>query len=308
LGSTEEYLSSRPVRLNDDKNCGTITSACGAASFLEVPQSGGARLNEGRNTTISRDVEVGGGRRTAPCYSRVMSQHSKAVHDHDWDHVQDGPVSTGGSFLGEMRMPVKLEHQMIVGMIAPNSSVLDLGCGDGQLMDLITRRKSGRCQGIEIDEQAIYTCVGKGLSVFHGDLNTGLVDFMDGSFDYVILDQTLQQLEKPDEVLSDALRVGNMVIVVFPNFAHYSARLQMLLKGRSPVTPFLPYEWHDTPNLRFFSTLDFQDYCCAKGIRVKRSVYTSSDRVVRLFPNFRSQLGIFLIQKIFSPSRELRAW
>jgi methionine biosynthesis protein MetW len=194
-------------------------------------------------------------------------------------------------------MALKLEHRVIVDLIPPESSVLDLGCGDGLLMDLVSREKAGRCQGIEIDEQAIYVCVGKGLSVFHGDLNTGLVDFSDASFDFVILDQTLQQLERPDQVLADALRVGKKVVVVFPNFAHYSARLQMLVKGRSPVTPFLPYEWHDTPNLRFFSTIDFQDYCRRKEIRVEKRVYLSATSVVRLFPNLRSQIGIFLIER-----------
>ena len=194
-------------------------------------------------------------------------------------------------------LPERLEYRVIVDLVPPGSSVLDLGCGDGHLMDLLATRKAAKVQGIEIDEQAIYQCVAKGLSVFHGDLDTGLVDFSDQSFDFVILDQTLQQLEKPDEVLADALRVGKRTIVGFPNFAHYSARLQMLFHGRSPVTPFLPYQWHDTPNLRFFSTLDFFDYCRQKQIKIEKAVYLSAKRVLGLMPNLRSQVGIFLISR-----------
>jgi methionine biosynthesis protein MetW len=191
----------------------------------------------------------------------------------------------------------KLEYRVIANLVPPGASVLDLGCGNGDLMQLLATRKMAKVQGIEIDEQAIYRCVAKGLSVFHGDLDTGLVDFSDHSFDLVILDQTLQQLKRPDDVLTDALRVGRKVIVGFPNFAHYSARLQMLLRGRSPVTPFLPYEWHDTPNLRFFSTLDFIHYCRSKSITIEKAVHLSSTRVVHFLPNLTAQVGIFLIAK-----------
>jgi len=196
-----------------------------------------------------------------------------------------------------IRPAEKLEYRVIVSLVRRGASVLDLGCGDGELMQLLATRKSAGVKGIEIDEQAIYRCVAKGLSVFHGDLDTGLVDFGDRSFDFVILDQTLQQLERPDEVLADALRVGKKVIVGFPNFAHYSARLQMLFRGRSPVTRFLPYQWHDTPNLRFFSALDFVDYCRSRNIQIEKAVYLTATKVARLMPNLTSQVGIFLISR-----------
>ena len=191
----------------------------------------------------------------------------------------------------------KLEYRVIADLVPQGASVLDLGCGNGDLMHVLATRRAAKVQGIEIDEQEIYRCVAKGLSVFHGDLDTGLVDFSDRSFDLVILDQTLQQLKKPDDVLADALRVGRKVIVGFPNFAHYSARLQMLLRGRSPVTPFLPYEWHDTPNLRFFSTLDFVHYCRERKITIEKAVHLSAARVVRFLPNLTAQVGIFLISQ-----------
>ena len=155
----------------------------------------------------------------------------------------------------------KLEYQTILDWIKPNSSVLDLGCGDGELLSLLIREKKVKAQGIELSEQAIYACVAKGLNILHGDIDTGLSEYATHSFDYVILDQSFQQVKKPDIVLDEALRVGNHAIVGFPNFAHYTVRYALSIKGKTPVTPSLPYLWYDTPNLHFFSILDFIEYC-----------------------------------------------
>src|SRR4030042_5490207 len=122
---------------------------------------------------------------------------------------------------------VPLEYRAILGWIRQGSSVLDLGCGDGALLSLLVREKHVKAQGIEIDEQAIYECVAKGLSVFHEDIDHGLSDYADHSFDYVVLNQSFQQVKQPDIVLQEALRVGRKVIVGFPNFAHYQARFRM---------------------------------------------------------------------------------
>src|SRR4030065_1096361 len=154
-----------------------------------------------------------------------------------------------------------LEYIAILEWVKRGASVLDLGCGDGALLDLLVRERGVRAQGIEIDEQAIYQCVANGLSVFHEDIDHGLSDYADQSFDYVILNQSFQQVKSADLVLKEALRVGRQVIVGFPNFAHYQARVQIFFRGRTPVTPSLPYEWHDTPNLHFLSILDFIEYC-----------------------------------------------
>src|SRR4030042_710138 len=134
-----------------------------------------------------------------------------------------------------------LEYEAILKWIRQGSSVLDLGCGNGELLDLLVREKSVRAQGIEISEQAIYQCVAKGLSVFHEDIDHGLSDYADHSFDYVILNQSFQQVKSADLVLKEALRVGREVIVGFPNFAHYQARLQIFFRGKTPVTPSQPY-------------------------------------------------------------------
>ena len=188
-----------------------------------------------------------------------------------------------------------LEHRVILKWVRRDSSVLDLGCGEGALLDLLVREKSVRAQGIEIDEQAIYQCVAKGLSVFHEDIDHGLSDYSDQSFDYVVLNQSFQQVKNPDIVLKEALRVGRQVIVGFPNFAHYLARWQIFFKGKTPVTSSLPYAWHDTPNLHFLSISDFIEYCRQRNIKIEKSVFIGKNKGVKIFPNLFALTGLFFI-------------
>ena len=195
------------------------------------------------------------------------------------------------------RKDIQLDHEVILGLIKPQSKVLDLGCGNGDLLYLLIKEKNSHVQGIEIDDQAIYKCVAKGLNVFHGDVDSGLVEFKDKSFDYVVLNQSLQQILHMDKVLIDALRVGKKVIVGFPNFAHYKSRLQMFFQGRTPVTGALPYQWYDTPNLHFLSITDFKRYCRLKEINIERSVYIGQSKKILFLPNLFAQTGIFLISK-----------
>jgi methionine biosynthesis protein MetW len=190
-----------------------------------------------------------------------------------------------------------LEHGVILEWIEAGSSVLDLGCGDGELLSLLVREKKVKAQGIEIDEQAIYRCVARGLSVFHQDIDNGLSEYANKSFDYVILNQSFQQVKKPDTVLTEALRVSRKLIISFPNFAHYRARLQIFYNGRTPVTASLPYEWHDTPNLHFLSILDFIEYSQKRKITIEKSSFVGKDRGVKIFPNLFALTGIFLISK-----------
>jgi len=189
------------------------------------------------------------------------------------------------------------DYDVILEIIEPSSTVLDLGCGNGDLLSLLVREKGIRAQGIEIDDKAIFECVAKGLSVFQDDIDTGLPEYGDKSFDFVILNQSIQQVKKPDEVLKEALRVGKKVIVGIPNFAHIKARTQIFFRGRVPVTPSLPYEWHDTPNLHFLSLLDFVDYCRKRGIRIDRSFFIGAERRVRFLPNLFARTGIFVISE-----------
>jgi len=192
---------------------------------------------------------------------------------------------------------VPLDYWIILDLIPSKASVLDLGCGDGELLSLLIREKKVRGQGIEIDEQAIYKCVARGLSVFHGDIDTGLSEYADKSFDYVILNQSLQQVKKPDIVLKEALRVGKKAIIGFPNFAHYSVRWQIFFQGRTPVTPSLPYEWYDTPNLHFLSISDFWNYCKKRKIVIDHCIFIGANKIVRILPNLLAQVGIFVISR-----------
>ena len=194
-----------------------------------------------------------------------------------------------------MRFNPSLDHKAILEWIHQGSSVLDLGCGDGELLDLLVKERHVKAQGIEIDEQAIYRCVAKGLSVFHEDIDHGLSDYADQSFDYVILNQSFQQVKSADLVLKEALRVGRNVIVGFPNFAHYQARLQIFFRGKTPVTPSLPYEWHDTPNLHFLSISDFVEYCHRRNIKLEKAAFVGKRRRIKVFPNLFALTGIFLI-------------
>jgi len=190
---------------------------------------------------------------------------------------------------------IKIEHKIILSWVKEGASVLDLGCGDGDLLALLIAQKQVRAQGVELSEDAIHRCVALGLSVFQQDVDTGLSEYADKSFDFVILNQTLQQVRKPDFALREALRVGKEVIVGFPNFVHISARLQ-ILKGKVPVTKALPYEWYDTPNLHFLGISDFKEYCKKRKIQVEKSSVLTKKGTARLFPNLLGEIGLFLLK------------
>jgi methionine biosynthesis protein MetW len=193
-----------------------------------------------------------------------------------------------------MTQAIKTDYKIILAWIKKESSVLDLGCGDGELLAVLIKEKQVHAQGIELSETAIQHCVAQGLSVFQQDIDTGLSEYADHSFDYVILNQTLQQVKKPDFALKEALRVGKKVIVSFPNFVQASARLQ-ILKGRVPVTKALPYEWYDTPNLHFLGIDDFRNYCKKRGIHIEDSIFIRKNHKVKLFPNLLAEIGLFLL-------------
>ena len=192
---------------------------------------------------------------------------------------------------------MRLDYRIITDWINEGSSVLDLGCGDGELLSILVEEKKVQAQGTEIDEQAIYKCVARGLSVYHEDIDVGLTGHPDQSFDFVILSESLQQAKRPDHVLGEALRVGKNLVVSFPNFCRYTVRFQILFRGRVPVTPALPYEWYNSPNLHFLSILDFEDYCKSRQIKIKDSAFIDSNGRVKVFPNFFAETGMFLLSK-----------
>jgi len=143
----------------------------------------------------------------------------------------------------------RIDYRIIYKIIQPKSRVLDLGCGDGELLSFLVKEKKVKAQGIELNEAAIYNCVEKGLSVFHGNIETGLSGYPDNAFDYVILNQSMQEVKDVEHVVDEALRIGRKVIVGFPNFAQLKARSRLFLKGKVPITSSLPYRWYNTPNL-----------------------------------------------------------
>lgn len=187
------------------------------------------------------------------------------------------------------------EHETIVDWVDQSSSILDLGCGNGKLMSLLVKQKGVKAQGIEIDEEKIYKCVEFGLNVIQQDIDTGLSEFEDKSFDYVILAQTLPQVKRPDFVLKEALRVGKNVIISFPNFVYYPVRFQIFFRGKVPITASLPHEWYKTPNLHFLGISDFFEYCSENEIKIKDSVFLRKDKKVKFFPNLFAEKGIFVI-------------
>ena len=190
---------------------------------------------------------------------------------------------------------VRIDQTIISDWVKAGASVLDLGCGDGELLTRLIQEKQVRAQGIELSEQAIHQCVARGVSVFQEDIDAGLAEYSDKSFDYVILNQTFQQVKKPDFVLHEALRVGKQSIVGFPNFVHFRARFQIFFHGKVPVTPSLPYEWYDTPNLHFLGIADFREYCKKRQIRIEQAEYVAGNRRVRFLPNMFADIGLFLL-------------
>lgn len=165
----------------------------------------------------------------------------------------------------------RIDLLLIAGMVKPGARVLDVGCGNGELLKLLEEQKQVDGRGIELKQSGVNFCVAKGLSVIQGDADHDLADYPDNAFDYAILSRTLQATYRPKEVLEALLRIGRHVIVSFPNFGHWKIRLQILLSGRMPVTWNLPETWYETPNIHFCTIRDFRALCDLVGARVERS-------------------------------------
>lgn len=192
---------------------------------------------------------------------------------------------------------VRFDHKVIIELIEPNAKVLDLGCGNGTLLSHLIEQKNCHGTGIEIDEKEIYQCIAHGLTVSHGDIDSGLADYSSKRFDYVILNESLQQVLNPRKVILESLRVGKKVIVGIPNFCHSRARFQIFFRGKVPVTKELPYQWYDTPNLRFLSLKDFRYFCKNNKITILKELGIGGNRIVRFRRNLFSNIGIYLLEK-----------
>ncbi len=195
----------------------------------------------------------------------------------------------------------RIDYKLIQDMVPEGATVLDLACGDGELLADLIAAKHVRGSGVEIDQAAVEKCIGRGLSVFHGDLDAGLADYSDQSHDVVILSLSLQQLRRPRMIVREMVRVGRLAIVSFPNFAHWSMRRQLLMDGRMPVTKDLPYQWWDTPNIHLCTIQDFRALCREEGLCIERELYLRSmDRPAperAVLPNLLARIAIFAVTR-----------
>ena len=198
---------------------------------------------------------------------------------------------------------MKQEFKIIAELIETNTRVLDVGCGDGTLMEFLKNNKKIDIRGIEISKNNVQQCIGKGLTVIEGDAEKDLSQFPDGSFDFVILSQTLQAFLNPEKVISELLRVGKKAIVTIPNFGYWKVRLHLLVKGTMPVTRTLPEEWYNTPNLHMCTIQDFFNFCKKREINLYNSIALHNLKSSKItntnlaLKNLTAALGIFLIEK-----------
>lgn len=191
------------------------------------------------------------------------------------------------------------DYDQVVSLVEPGASVLDLGCGNGALLDRLIREKGVHGVGVEIAEDAVIECLHKGLSVFQGNIDEGLADYGDKSYDYIVLNQTLQIIRRPAFVIEEMLRVGKRAVISFPNFGHWSVRAQLLFRGRMPRTRKLPFEWHDTPNIHLLTIRDFRDFCRRRNLEVLREIDLRLGRRLPWRPgaNWLADEGLFVITR-----------
>ena len=201
---------------------------------------------------------------------------------------------------------MRMDYQLAERWIAPSSHILDLGCGNGELLAHLQQQLGVSGYGLEIDEDKINEAIAKGLSVVEQDLNDGLERFADNSFDTVVMARALQAVKNPDELLLDMLRVGREAVITFPNFAHWQNRLHLGLKGMMPVSEALPYEWYNTPNIHLCTFKDFEQLCAKHGIRIlNRFAVSDSEKgyaplmtaLIRQAPNLLADVAIYRVTK-----------
>ena len=198
---------------------------------------------------------------------------------------------------------MKPEFKIISNLIDKNAHVLDVGCGDGILMEFLLKEKKVNIRGIEISKTKVQNCIAKGLTIIEGNAEKDLKQFPDNSFDYVVLSQTLQAFFNPEKVINELLRIGKQAIVTIPNFGYWKIRLHNLFKGTMPVTRTLPDEWYNTPNIHLCTIKDFVYFSKAKNFKLSKSIALKNNKLSYIkksnlnFKNLSSNLGIFLIER-----------
>jgi len=189
------------------------------------------------------------------------------------------------------------DYAIIGDVVEPGSKVLDLGCGEGELLQWLAANKGVDARGVEISGTKVQSAIARGVSVYQSDIDQGLADYPAAAFDYVILSQTLQEVRQPLHVLREMLRVGKRVIVAFPNFGHWRVRLSMLISGRAPRTPLFPYAWYESPNIHFLTVCDFEELAAQEGLIVEKRYFLSGRSRVSKLPNLLSEVAVFLVRR-----------
>ena len=198
---------------------------------------------------------------------------------------------------------MKIQDDVLAGLIEINSRVLDVGCGDGSLLLYLKKNKRIDGRGLEINQKNVQECLSKGLAVIEGDAEKDLINYPNQSFDIAILNQAIQQFYEPRKVLNELLRIAKKAIITIPNFGYWKVRLNLLLTGTMPVTKTLPHSWYDTPNLHMSSIKDFYNLCSLDNIKVIKSISISSNKISDItsknleIKNLVSELGVFLVSK-----------
>jgi methionine biosynthesis protein MetW len=194
-------------------------------------------------------------------------------------------------------VPLRPDLAAVAAAVPAGARVLDIGCGDGQLLAWLRDTKGVEGRGIELDASDVAAAVGRGLAVVQGDADTDLADYPDAAFDVVILSNTLQAMQRPADVLAQLVRIGRSAIVSFPNFGHWRVRLGLALSGRMPVTRSLPVSWHETPNIHFCTIADFEALAREMGLTVERRAGLHSGRQVAAWPNLLADTGVFVLRR-----------
>jgi methionine biosynthesis protein MetW len=187
------------------------------------------------------------------------------------------------------------DYAIIGELVEPKTRVLDLGCGEGELLAWLRDNKNVDARGVEQSGARARKAIARGVSVYQGDLQTALQDYPDRAFDYVILSQTLQETREPVAVLRGMLRIGARAIVAFPNFGHWRVRMSHLWSGRAPQTELFPHDWYDSPNIHFLTVLDFEALAQKQNWKVERRIFLSGNRELRLMPNLMAEVAVFLV-------------
>ncbi len=210
------------------------------------------------------------------------------------------PIPSNHSFSRfEKARRTRVDYELIESLIKPDSTVLDIGCGEGELLANLTMDKNVKGEGIELSEDLILACINRGLSIVQHNVEEGMETYADNSFDYVILSQTVQTVKNPEQVFTELLRIGKKVIVSFPNFAHWRCRSQLFFKGKAPITKQLPFRWHNTPNIHCLAIRDFDRFCQKLGVTVERKIPLSKTHLspIKFAPNLFAEQAVYVTSK-----------